>query len=115
MKEYNEIKSEYGSKNYSLSDIRKSIIFFNIIRLLFTETFLFLISLVPFMIGIFIIVSIFGLFNVVFFFYLIIHFLFYVFYVKKEYEKNILPILLECNMIIKALKEIKSEKFNSIN
>lgn len=110
MKTFNEIKSEFEAKNYSLSDLKKSIIFFSIIRLLFTEVFLFAVSTIPFFIGFSIITSLYGFSTGVASFYTILHLLFYILYVKGQYNKNMLPTLRECDMVIKALKEIKSEK-----
>ena len=110
MKTFNEIKSEFESKNYSLSDIKKSIIFFSIVRFLFTELFLFAVSTIPFLIGFGIITSFYGFSPSVSIFYLVIHLLFYTFYVKGQHTKNMLPTLTECDMVIKALKEIKREK-----
>jgi hypothetical protein len=110
MKTFNEIKSEFESKNYSLSDIKKSIIFFSIVRFLFTELFLFAVSTIPFLIGFGIITSFYGFSTAVSIFYLVIHLLFYIFYVKGQHTNNLLPTLNECDMVIKALKEIKQEK-----
>lgn len=110
MKTFNEIKSEFESKNYSLVDLKKSIIFFSIIRVFFTEIFLFAVSTIPFFIGFGIITSIYGFSTNVSLFYLILHLLFYTFYVKGQYTKNIQPTLKECDLIIKALKSIKSSK-----
>lgn len=110
MKSFDEIKKEYESKNYTLSEIRKSIFFFSIIRLLFTELFIFIISMIPFLIGYYVITSIYGFSTIVTLFYLIVHVLFYIFYVKGEYQKNVLPTLVECDMIIEALREIKRKK-----
>jgi hypothetical protein len=110
MKTFNEIKAEYEEKNYSLSDLKKSIIFFSIIRFLFTEIFLFAVSTIPFLIGFGIITSMYGFSPGVAIFYLVIHLIFYIFYVKSQFTKNLLPTLKECNMIIKALKEIKKSK-----
>lgn len=110
MKTFNEIKSEFESKNYSLSEIKKSIIFFNIARILFTEAFLFVVSTIPFLIGFGIITYMYGFFPGVAIFYLVIHLLFYVFYVKRQHTENMLPTLNECDTIIQVLKEIKKEK-----
>ena len=110
MKAFNEIKQNYQDKNYTLSDLKKSIIFFSIVRFLFTETFLFLVSAIPFLIGFGFITSIYGFSTVVSLFYLVLHLIFYVSYVKGQYTKNMLPTLQECDMTIKALKEIKSSK-----
>lgn len=110
MKTFIEIKNEYESKNYSISDLKKSIIFFTIIKFLFTELFIFLVSTIPFLIGFGIITSFCGFSSTIACFYLITHIIFYTTYVKGQYIKNMLPSLEECNMIIKALKEIKNDK-----
>jgi hypothetical protein len=110
MKTFNEIKSEFESKNYSLSDLKKGVILYSVIRFLFTEMFTFLVSTIPFLIGIGIITSLYGFTAGTSFFYLIIHLLFYVFYVKGVYKKQMKPTLDEVNMVIQALKEIKKEK-----
>ena len=110
MKNYNEIKKEFVERNYSIPQLTKSIIGFFIVRFLFTELFFFLISTIPFIIGFCILTSIYGFIELVAIFYLFIHLLFYIFYVKKVYNKEVLSTLEECNMIIKALKEIKNSK-----
>lgn len=110
MKTFNEIKSEYESKNYSVRDLKGSIFVFSLVRFLFTELFTFFVSTIPFLIGFGIITSHFGFSANVAIFYLVIHFLFYVFYVKRVYTKELSPSLDEVNMIIKSLKEIKKEK-----
>lgn len=110
MKTFNEIKAEYEQKNYSLSDLKKGIILFSIIRFLFTEIFLFIVSTIPFLIGFGVITSMYGFSPAVATFYLVLHLIFYVFYVKSQFTKNLLPTLQECDMTIKALKEIKKSK-----
>jgi len=110
MKTFNEIKSEFEAKNYSLSDVKKSIIFFNIIRVLFTEAFLFVVSTIPFLIGFGIITYMYGFSTGVSIFYLLTHLFFYIFYVKRQHTENLLPTLNECDTIIEVLKEIKKEK-----
>jgi len=110
MKTFNEIKSEFEAKNYSLSDLKKGVILYSVIRVLFTEMFLFLVSTIPFCIGFGIITSFYGFSTGISVFYLIIHLLFYVFYVKDVYKKQMKPNLDEVDMIIQALKEIKKEK-----
>ena len=110
MKTFNEIKQEYQNKDYSLSDLRNSIIFFSIVRVLFTEAFLFVVSTIPFLIGFVFIGSMYGFSTGVSLFYLVLHLIFYVSYVKGQYTKNMLPTRKECDMVIKALKEIKSSK-----
>ena len=110
MKTFNEIKQEYQNKDYSLSDLRNSIIFFSIVRVLFTEAFLFVVSTIPFLIGFVFIGSMYGFSTGVSLFYLVLHLIFYVSYVKGQYTKNMLPNRKECDMVIKALKEIKSSK-----
>jgi len=110
MKTFNEIKSEFESKNYSLSEIKKSIVFFKIARILFTEAFLFVVSTIPFLIGFGVITSLYGFSPGVAIFYLVLHLLFYVFYVKGQHTKSMLPTLNECDLIINVLREIKKEK-----
>jgi len=110
MKTYYEIKKEWEDKNYSISELKRSIIFFSIIKILFTELFFFLISTIPFLIGFFIITSFFGFITQVSLFYLIIHIIFYQLYVKRIYLKDVKNELDECEMIIKVLKEIKKSK-----
>lgn len=110
MKTFNEIKSEFESKNYSLSDLKKSVILYSVVKFLFTELFAFLISTIPFLIGFGIVTSIYGFTPGTALFYLTIHLFFYVFYVKGVYRKEMKPTFDEVNMIIQALKEIKKEK-----
>jgi hypothetical protein len=110
MKTFNQVKSEFESKNYSLSDLKKGVILYSVIRFLFTEIFTFLVSTIPFLIGFGIITSFYGFASGTALFYLVIHLLFYVFYVKGVYRKQMKPTLEEVDMVIQALKEIKQEK-----
>lgn len=112
MKTFNEIKSEFESKNYSLSDLNKGVILYSVIRFLFTEIFTFLISTIPFLIGFGVITYLYVFAAGAALFYLVIHLLFYVFYVKGVYRKQMKPTLEEVDMVIQALKEIKQEKFS---
>lgn len=107
MKNFIEIKKELLEKNFSKKEISFLLFTLNLAKVLLTETFLAIISLIPFAVAI----SIFFEFSAqIVLFYLIGHFLFYTFYLKKEYRKEILPAYNEVKMTIKALKEIKAEK-----
>ncbi len=105
MKSFDEIKSELKGKNYSKKDINLAIILYSILRILFSQITTLVFSAIPFIIGIIII----GASTYICLFYLIIHFLFYKFYVEKVYKKEIKPLYDELILIISALREIKSE------
>jgi hypothetical protein len=105
MKTFNQIKSELVEKNYSKKDIKQGIFAYSIVKSLFSKFSFFVISSVPFLIGL----SFVGFTPVTSLFYLIINFFFFKFYVEKIYDKDIKPLSDELSNIIKALKEIKSE------
>jgi hypothetical protein len=105
MKTFNQIKSELVEKNYSKKDIKQGIFAYTIVKLLFSKFSFFVISAIPFLIGLCIV----GFTPATSLFYLVIHLFFFKFYVEKIYNKDIKPLSDELSNIIKALKEIKSE------
>lgn len=113
MKSLDEIKEEFEQKSYSISDLTKSIIIFRILGFIFSELFLFIISSIPFIIGWLIISQTYGYSAQISLLYLLLHALFYIFYVKKLYNRDILPVLSEVKLIILALKQIKNQKINN--
>lgn len=109
MKSYSEILQEEKerTKNYSKSDFEKSIKLLKAIKPLFSETAFFLISMVPFLIGIFILKSVF-LFAMIL---LLSHYIFYKRFAKSIYEERIAPDKKSIECIIQVLEDLKSEKY----
>lgn len=110
MKTYNEIKVEEvkRTENYTKSDFDKSITLLNIAKSFFTEGVFFTISLIPFLIGIFILKAVF-LFAIIL---LLAHLVFYKTLAKPLYDERIVPDKKSIENIIQVLKDLKSEKYN---
>ncbi len=112
MKPYEEIKKEFSDKNYSTSELKKGIFLFSIGKFLFSEFFVMIISSLPFIAGYSLIAYIFGHSILIAFFYLVLHILFFSFYVRKVYRNELLEHHTEAELIIKALRELIQEKSN---
>ena len=110
MKTYNEIKQEEikRTEKYTKSDFDKSIKMLEIIKTLFSEGVFFVISLIPFLIGIFILKAVF-LFTIIL---LLAHLIFYKKFAKGIYDDKIAPDKKSIDMVIQVLKDLKSEKYN---
>ena len=110
MKTYNEIKQEEikRTESYTKSDFDKSIKLLKIVKSFFTEGFFFLVSLIPFIIGIFVLKAIF-LFAIIL---LLAHLIFYKKFAKGLYEEKIAPDKKSIEILIEVLKDLKSEKYN---
>jgi hypothetical protein len=110
MKTYNEIKQEEvkRTEKYTRSDFDKSIKMLEIIKLFFSEGVFFVISMIPFLIGIFILKSVF-LFAMIL---LLAHLIFYKKFVKGIYDERIAPDKKSIENVIQVLKDLKSEKYN---
>ena len=109
MKTYGEIKQEEikRTENYTKSDFDKSIKLLKIVKSFFTEGFFFVVSLIPFLIGILILKSVF-LFAMIL---LLAHLIFYKKYAKKIYDERIAPDKKSIENLIEVLEDLKSEKY----
>lgn len=109
MKSYNDILREEKKRTekYTKSDFDKSIKLLKIVKPLFSEATFFLISMVPFLIGIFILKSVF-LFAMILLF---AHFVFYKRFAKAIYDERIAPDKKSIECVIQVLKDLKSEKY----
>lgn len=112
MKSYEEIKKEFSDKNYSVSTLKKGIILFSIGKFLFSEFFIMIVSSLPFIAGYSLLTYIFGHSIFIAFFYLILHLLFFSFYVRKVYKNELSDHYKEAELIIKALRELIQQKSN---
>ena len=110
MKNYNEIMQEEikRTENYTKSDFDKSIKLLKIVKPLFSEATFFLISMIPFLIGVFILKSAFTFAMLL----LLAHFIFYKKYAKGIYDKQIAPDKKSIECVIQVLKDLKSEKYS---
>ena len=106
MKSFNEIKDELQKENFSKRKINTKIALWTLGRIIFSEASIVLITMIPFIIGL----SIFDFEPELALFYVVVHFLFYKFYLKKAYQKEFQSSIEEIKITIKVLKEIKSEK-----
>ncbi len=75
-------------------------------KIAFSETSVVTITTIPFILG----WSFFNFDLKIGLIYVVVHFLFYSLYLKKQYNKEFQPSIDEMKLTIKALKEIKSEK-----
>jgi hypothetical protein len=110
MKTYSEIKQEEikRTEKYTKSDFDKSIKLLKIVKTFFSEGVFFVISLIPFLIGIFILKAVF-LFTIIL---LLAHLIFYKKFVKGIYEERIEPDKKSIENVIQVLKDLKSEKYS---
>lgn len=112
MKSRYEVKNDFKEKNYSVKELKQGIFLFKIAGFLFSEFFIFIISTIPFIIGYIILAYLFGNSSTVALFYLLMHLIFYSFYVRKIYKKELLEHYNESQLIIDVLRELISEKSN---
>ena len=109
MKTYNEIKQEEikRTEKYTKSDFDKSIKALIIVKALFSEATFFFISMIPFLIGVFILKSVFTFAMLL----LLAHFIFYKKFAKGIYDDRIAPDKKSIECVIQVLKDLKSEKY----
>lgn len=107
MKTRKEFKDEFSK--YSKKDLNIGIVLFTIGGLFFSELSILILSSIPFIACYLILSSFIGFSTSVAFVYLILHLLFYIFYVRKFNDEHN-QTRQESKLIIKALKELKSEK-----
>lgn len=116
MKSYAEIKIEEieTTKDFTSKQMNRHIKFHKIIKLILSENFFWLISLIPFIIipGIFITLGFFPLDILTVFMFSIIHFLYWYFKGRKEAQKIINEDLPELELVIEVLEDIKKEREN---
>ena len=110
MKTYSEIKQEEikRTEKYTKSDFDKSIKLLKIAKSFFTEGVFFVVSLIPFLIGIFILKAVF-LFAIILLF---AHLIFYKKFAKGIYDDKIAPDKKNIENVIQVLKDLKSEKYS---
>lgn len=110
MKTYSEIKQEEikRTEKYTKSDFDKSIKLLKIVKTFFSEGVFFVISLIPFLIGIFILKEVF-LFAIIL---LLAHLIFYKKFAKGIYDERIEPDKKSIENVIQVLKDLKSEKYS---
>ena len=106
MKNFNEIKSGFEKKDYNRKDLNNGIFLFSIFKMFLSKISILIFSTIPFFIGL----SLVGFSTVTCLFYLFIHLAFYHFYVQKVYKNELEPIHVELELMVTALKEIKSVK-----
>ena len=107
MKTLQELKDEFSQ--YSVKDLKLGIFLYTIGGLFFTELSVLIFSSLPFVIFYLILSSFVGFSAGLALIYLIIHLIFYTFYVRRFNDENS-ETRKEAKLIINALKELKSEK-----
>lgn len=107
MKTLQELKDEFSQ--YSVKELNLGIFLYTLGGLFFTELSVLIFSSLPFVILYLILSSFVGFSAVLALIYLIIHLIFYTFYVRRFNDENS-ETRKEAKLIIKALKELKSEK-----
>lgn len=111
MKSYEELRQVVYNENWSTKKIRRYLLAVYILKFLFSETVITLISAIPFFLfywlGFGISMQTIG----IAFLYFVVHFLFYVFYLRKDYRKTMLDDYLEIGLMIIVLHDwIKERK-----
>ena len=114
MKNYNEIKNEelIVTKHYSDKKLDRYIWNCKFLRKLFSETFFWIISCIPFIIipGIFILIGFLELDIITVFLFTLSHLLFWLLKGKKEAIKVISETLPELELTIEVLEDIRKER-----
>jgi hypothetical protein len=110
MKTYNEVKQEELVKtaNYTKSDFNKSINLLKVASMLFTEGVMFVVTLIPFLIGIWFLNFILPFAIIL----LVAHFIYYTYFAKGVYLKKIAPDKESIKTIIDVLVDIRDEKYS---
>ena len=103
---YDEIKDRLQKENFSKIKLKTKIFLWTLGGIIFSEASIVFISMIPFII----VLYLFDFEKGLALFYVVVHFLFYKFYLKKAYQKEFQSSIEEIELTIKALKEIKSEK-----
>jgi hypothetical protein len=108
MKTYHELRNEIKCNDASLNQIKLYVVLTQLLRLLFTETFITLFSMLPFFLFYWLVFGISIKTMWVAGIYLISHFLFYEFYLKNSYKKKLKADYEEIMLIV--LKDLRNEK-----
>lgn len=110
MKSYEELRQIVYNENWSTKRIRLYLFAVYILKFLFSETVITLISAIPFFlfywIGFGISMQTIG----IAFLYLIVHFLFYIIYLRKDYRQTMLNDYLEIGLMIIVLHDWMKER-----
>jgi len=109
MKTYNEVKQEelVRTSNYTKSDFNKSIKLLKVACLLFSESVMFVTTLIPFLIGIWFLNFVLPFAIIL----LVAHFIYYRSFAKGLYLSKIAPDKSSIKTIIKVLSDIRDEKY----
>jgi len=110
MKTYHELRNEIKCNDASLNQIKLYVVLTQLLRLLFTETFVTLFSMLPFFLFYWLVFGISIKTMWVAGIYLISHFLFYEFYLKNSYKKELKADYEEIMLMLIVLKDLRNEK-----
>ncbi|MFM2038442.1 MAG: hypothetical protein RL432_1381 [Bacteroidota bacterium] len=111
MKSYEDLRQEAYNENWSLKKIRFYLLGVYVLKFLYSETVITLISAIPFFLfywlGFGISMKTFG----IAFLYFVVHFIFYVVYLRKDYRKTMLDDYLEISLMAIVVRDwIKERK-----
>ena len=110
MKTYHDLRKEINCDNASLNQVKLYLFLTQLIKILFTETFVTLCSMIPLFLfyGLVFGISIKTMW--VAGIYLFSHFLFYEFYIKNSYKKELQADYEEIMLMLIVLKDLRNEK-----
>ena len=110
MKTYHDLRKEINCDNASLNQVKLYLVLTQLLKLLFTETFVTLFSMIPFFLFYWLVFGISIKTMWVAGIYLFSHFLFYEFYVKNIYKKDLKADYEEITLMLVVLKDLRNEK-----
>jgi hypothetical protein len=111
MKSYEELRQEAYNESWSLRQIRFYLLGVYVLKFLFSETVLTLISAIPFFLFYWIFFGISIKTIGIAFLYFVVHFFFYVFYLRKDYRKTMLDDYNEISLMVVVVRDwIKERK-----
>jgi len=114
MKTYHDLRKEIKCDNASLNQVKLYLVLTQLLKILFTETFVTLFSMIPFFLFYWLIFGISIKTMWVAGIYLFSHFLFYEFYLKNSYKKDLKADYEEITLMLVVLKDLRNEKRQKI-
>ncbi len=110
MKTYHDLRKEINCDNASLNQVKLYLFLTQLIKILFTETFVTLCSMIPLFLFYWLVFGISIKTMWVAGIYLFSHFLFYEFYIKNSYKKELQADYEEIMLMLIVLKDLRNEK-----
>jgi len=114
MKTYHDLRKEIKCDNASLNQVKLYLVLTQLLKILFTETFVTLCSMIPFFLFYWLVFGISIKTMWVAGIYLFSHVLFYEFYLKNSYKKELKADYEEITLMLVVLKDLRNEKRQKI-